>query len=296
MGKNEVEALLFSAGKNMNVESISKLVNRSNEEVIKELQELKKEYNERDSSLMIIEEGNEWKIHVREEYLPLVQKIVSDTELPKSVLETLAIIAYKSPILQSEVINARSASAYEHISLLADLGFVNKEKEGRSYRLRITEKFYEYFDVQGDKDMKEMFKNAKKPEHEVKTEKDRLGQELYDLKYHKPHGDIVKIDDTVKFTTSDTPSEHAKKPEVKDVKPEDDEKQKTLAEHGETDEAEGTKNVLDEVESQIKAIEEHRKRFSEKIDEEMKDDDSSVPEVQADNEVPAEEGHDKRED
>lgn len=162
MPKNEVEALLFSAGKNMTVDAIANLVGTDKREVVKDLQELQQEYNARDSALMIVDEGDLWKIHVREKYLPLVQKIVADTELPKTVLETLAVIAYKSPVLQSDVINIRTSTAYEHIGLLIDMGFVTREKSGRSFLLRVTDKFFDYFDIAGDKTMQEIFKNVKK--------------------------------------------------------------------------------------------------------------------------------------
>ena len=192
MPKNEVEALLFSAGKNMTVDNIMNLTGSSKEIILQDLKELKKDYEERQGALMILDEGESWKIHVREEYLPLVRKIVADTELPKSVLETLAIIAYRSPMLQSQVINARSSGAYEHISLLMDMGFITREKQGRSYLLKVTEKFFEYFDVEGDKDLKQLFKDMKHPEITV-IDDEGLSKELYELKHHKSHGEVVDI-------------------------------------------------------------------------------------------------------
>lgn len=157
--KNEVEALLFSSGKNMTVDNVATIIGIERKDVLAALKTLQEEYNGRDSALMIMDEGDMWKIHVREKFLPLVRRIVSDTELPKSVLETLAIIAYKSPVLQSEVIDTRSSVAYEHIGLLMDMGFIMREKKGRSFALRVTEKFFDYFDISGDKTLKDMFKN-----------------------------------------------------------------------------------------------------------------------------------------
>jgi segregation and condensation protein B len=183
MPKNDVEALLFSAGKNMTVDVIAKILDCDKREVVKDLKALQQEYNTRDSALMIVDEGDLWKIHVREKHLSVVQKIISDTELPKTVLETLAIIAYKSPVLQSDVINLRTSTAYEHIGLLMDMGFVTREKSGRSFALKVTDKFFDYFDIAGDKTLQEIFKNVRKPKEKkngqaAKEEQTTLDEEL----------------------------------------------------------------------------------------------------------------------
>ncbi|MFH1916319.1 MAG: SMC-Scp complex subunit ScpB [Nanoarchaeota archaeon] len=192
--KNAVEALLFSAGKNMTVDTISQIIGTERGSVLDALAALKDEYNSRDSALMILDEGELWKIHVREKFLPIVQKIVADTELPKSVLETLAVIAFKSPALQSEVINTRSSVAYEHIGLLLDMGFITREKKGRSFSLKVTDKFFDYFDIAGDKSLKELLKSVpeKVAEKEEQAEKDREeGEQKKKIPYQK--GIILNI-------------------------------------------------------------------------------------------------------
>ncbi len=160
--KLKIEALLFSAGKRVELEFISNVVAQANINLIKKaLLDLKKDYEERDSSLMIVEDGSSWKIIVKEKYAPIVRKIVADTELSKTVMETLAVIAWKSPVLQSEVIRIRTNKAYDHIEELINTGFVTKEKKGRSFILKITEKFYNYFDVEGKEDIRNVFSKIK---------------------------------------------------------------------------------------------------------------------------------------
>ncbi|MBT4022263.1 SMC-Scp complex subunit ScpB [archaeon] len=156
--KNQIEALLFATGRFMDANTLLLLTGASGKQVlINNVRKLKEEYDERESPLMVVEEKDGWKLTVRETYLSLVRKIISETELPKTILETLAIIAWRSPVLQSEVVNIRHNKAYEHISELVDLGFIRKETSGRSYLLNLTEKFYEYFDVDGSKDIREVF-------------------------------------------------------------------------------------------------------------------------------------------
>jgi segregation and condensation protein B len=103
--KNKVEALLFSSARRMTIEEISELSGIKNLEAIKNaLNELKTDYFSRGGSVALIEDGKFWKLNVKDHYLPIVQKIVSRTELDKPLMETLAVIAWKYPILQSEVI------------------------------------------------------------------------------------------------------------------------------------------------------------------------------------------------
>ena len=162
--KKEIESLLFSSGKTMTEEELSELTGNSKAEVKEALISLKAEYDSRDTSLMLVQSGESWKLNVREKYMNPVTKIVADTELPFPVLETLAVIAYKAPVLQAEVIKIRGSNAYEHIALLANEDFVEKKKEGRSFRLNLTAKFFKYFDVEGERDVKDALKDVKIPE------------------------------------------------------------------------------------------------------------------------------------
>jgi len=156
--KNKIEAILFASGRFMSADTLLSLTGASNKNVLSNnILRLREEYDQRNSPLMIIEEADGWKVTVREKYLPIVRNIVSEMELPKTILETLAVIAWKSPVLQSEVVDIRHNKAYEHVSELEELGFIKKEPTGRSYLIKLTEKFYEYFDVEGTKDIREVF-------------------------------------------------------------------------------------------------------------------------------------------
>ena len=41
----------------------------------------------------------------------------------------------------------RNASAYDHMKQLEERGFIAKERSGRTYKLKLTKKFFEYFDL-----------------------------------------------------------------------------------------------------------------------------------------------------
>jgi segregation and condensation protein B len=157
--RRNVEAILFAAGKALELKFIAELCNTIPSQIKKQLVELQKEYST-NVVLMIVDQDTTWKMTVREQYLPMVSKIVADTELSKSELETLSMIAFRSPALQSDVVKARGVVTYDHVAELVRLGFVVKNRVGRSYVLKLTEKFYEYFEIDGKK-IREVFQPVK---------------------------------------------------------------------------------------------------------------------------------------
>ncbi|MFT4304906.1 MAG: SMC-Scp complex subunit ScpB [Candidatus Woesearchaeota archaeon] len=160
---NKVESVLFSSGRKISIDEIKKVCRiRNDEEIINCINELKKRYND-ETSLMIVEENNAWKMTVREKYLQYIKKIVTDTELTKTVMETLAVIAWKNPAFQSDVIKIRTNKAYDHIKELEESNFIETSKYGRTRLLKLTKKFYDYFDLEDDKDIKKVFGDVKHP-------------------------------------------------------------------------------------------------------------------------------------
>ena len=181
-----LEAILFAIGRAVSERELTELAQASLEHVHSALKELKKQYEERESPLLIIEEGDAWKLTVHEKYMGSVERINPHTELGKSILETLAVIAWKQPATQSEVIKIRTNKAYEHISELERLGFVSKEKHGRTFYVKVTGKFFDYFDLPKVKGVKEIFKDIKDVEEVVQTkfseQGGEVGLETYGLK------------------------------------------------------------------------------------------------------------------
>jgi segregation and condensation protein B len=155
--QNRVEAILFASGKGVTEEELAKYCGEESKRVKKALAKLQQELEQREGSLIISLHNNRWKMTVRGRYLRDVENIVSETELASPILRTLAVIAFKSPVLQSDIIAIRGQGAYEHIKELARQKFLIKEERGRSFLLKITDKFYNYFDVEGDEEIQDVF-------------------------------------------------------------------------------------------------------------------------------------------
>lgn len=160
--KSQVEALLFSSGRKMPLAELHvHVAQTTKEELLDALLALQKDYTARNSSLMLVQEGDLWKLTVHEKYMDLVRKITPHTELTKTVMETLAVVAWKQPITQSEVIRIRTNKAYEHIDELEKMGFVFKEKYGRTFLLKLTQKFFDYFDLRDAQAARDLFKHIR---------------------------------------------------------------------------------------------------------------------------------------
>jgi segregation and condensation protein B len=174
--KNQIESLLFSAGKRLTLEELGRLCREENLDAVKAaLEILKKELEDKHGSIMLVQEGESYKLTVREQYVSVVKKVVTTPELPKSILETLAVVAYKAPVMQSHVIKIRTNKAYRHLDELEELGYLTREKKGRSKLIKLTPKFFDYFDVPPDK-LKEKFKNVAALEQAIEQKEQAIEQ------------------------------------------------------------------------------------------------------------------------
>ena len=120
-----------------------------NQELIEDaLIELMSDYAHRNSALEIVETETGYSLQLKTEYESLLQELVP-AELGKGALRTLAAVALKNPILQTELIDLRGSSAYQQVAELVRLGFVRKREQadGRSYWLEVTNKFHQYFEI-----------------------------------------------------------------------------------------------------------------------------------------------------
>ncbi|MFH1376378.1 MAG: SMC-Scp complex subunit ScpB [Candidatus Woesearchaeota archaeon] len=150
--KHRVEAVLFTTGRFLTIDEISKLAGIGSVGYLKQiLGELKEEYGKKEGALEVVFENNRWKLNLRKEYIYLTEQLLSDAELDKPTQETLAIIAYRQPAIQADIIGIRGNKAYDHVRKLKEENFIVTEKFGRTRLLKLTPKFYDYFDVVEDK-------------------------------------------------------------------------------------------------------------------------------------------------
>ena len=147
--KSKIEAILFITSKAMQPNEIAELLGIEEEQAQEALLDLMFDYASRDGALEIDDEDG-YIIQVKAEHMDIVEKLCP-VELSPAVIKTLTVIALKEPIRQSYLKEIRP-SAYEHIGELLQQGLISrsKDKNGRSFNIRTTKKFQEYFKLKGD--------------------------------------------------------------------------------------------------------------------------------------------------
>ena len=148
--KSRIEAVLFVTAKVLQIKDIAEILEEDPEKVEEALLELIMDYASRDGALEIDDE-NGYILQVKQEHLDIVEKLCP-VELKPPVLKTLTVIALKEPIRQSLLKDLRGSNAYEHVQELLEKGLISrhKDKNGRSYNIKTTPKFAEYFKLKGD--------------------------------------------------------------------------------------------------------------------------------------------------
>ena len=147
--KSKIEAVLFTTAKALKVKEIAEILGVSADLIDEALLELIMDYASRDTALEIDDEDG-YILQVKLEHMDIVEKLCP-VELKPAVLKTLTVIALKEPIRQSYLKELRS-NAYEHVQELIEKGLIskNRDKNGRSFNIRTTQKFNEYFKLKGD--------------------------------------------------------------------------------------------------------------------------------------------------
>ncbi len=151
--KSRIEAVLFVTGRAVELKEIAEILSAEETEVEEAILELIMDYSSRDGALEIDDE-NGYILQVKEDYMDIVEKLCP-VDISNAVLKTLTVIYLKQPIRQAELKELRGSTAYDHVQELLEKGLISrkKDKNGRSYNLKTTPKFTEYFKIKGNSEI-----------------------------------------------------------------------------------------------------------------------------------------------
>jgi len=110
---SQIESILFVASKPLGVKQISKALQKKTSEVEEVLETLLMKFNQSDSGLHILHEGEQYQMATNPENSEAVDLFVRDDvggELTKAQLETLTVIAYRGPITKPELEQIRGVN------------------------------------------------------------------------------------------------------------------------------------------------------------------------------------------
>ena len=146
-----IEAVLYLKGRPISKKNLSEITNTDINSITQAINELKQKYTNSKSAIELHEINNSHSLELKSTLNEFVEDLLP-SELRTSELRTLATIAIKKKILQSDLIILRGSGAYDHIKELINKKFIikRKQKDGRSYWLSLSEKFFQTFAVSNE--------------------------------------------------------------------------------------------------------------------------------------------------
>lgn len=163
-----IEAALYAAGYPLELKTLCSITKIYSKRKVYELaKSLMEEYNRRNSAIEIVElEDRRFVMQLKPTYVSRVRRLTVKPLLTEGPLKTLAYIAYRQPVPQAKVVIVRGQQAYEHIEKLEEMGLIKREKLGKSYVLRTTDLFADYFNLSKEprlmkKQLEAIFSQAK---------------------------------------------------------------------------------------------------------------------------------------
>lgn len=141
-----MEAVLYLKGRPLSLAELAEIAGISRDEAELALITLMADYAHRDTALEIHQDGQRYSLQLRASLGDLVQTLLP-VDLSVAALRTLATIALKKRILQSDLVDLRGSGAYDHIRDLLAQDFIERKRQsdGRSYWLSLSEKFHRTF-------------------------------------------------------------------------------------------------------------------------------------------------------
>lgn len=178
-----VEAVLFSANRVLTVPQIKKITGLSEAGRVADIiTELNRFYSDHDRSFSIQKVAGGYQLRSLPRFKQWIRKgrIVKPIQLSPSVMETLAIVAYKQPVTRAEVEEIRSVDATYTLRSLLDRKLIKiagrKEMPGRPLLYATSSYFLEVFGFDSIDDLPRPEEFDIFPDQEISTENDHPGE------------------------------------------------------------------------------------------------------------------------
>jgi segregation and condensation protein B len=158
--KNIIESLLLVAEEPLKIDRIKDILALAEKKEIQNaLTELSSEYDNRKGGFFLREVAGGYQIRTRPEYREWIKRLIQPKplRLSKPALETLSIIAYKQPIIRSDIEHIRGVDCGGILRMLLERKLVRilgrKAIPGRPHIYATTKQFLEVFDLKNLEDL-----------------------------------------------------------------------------------------------------------------------------------------------
>jgi segregation and condensation protein B len=155
-----IESLLFVAETPLKIEKIKSVLEIADRQAIRDaLTSLAEEYESGKRGFFLAEVAGGFQVRTRPEYGQWVRRLkeTRPARLSRAAMETLSIVAYKQPVLRSDVEYLRGVDCGGTLRTLLERGLIRilgrKDLPGRPIIYGTTRQFLELFDL---KDLNEL--------------------------------------------------------------------------------------------------------------------------------------------
>ena len=156
-----IEALLFATDSPLTIDKIRSIVNAVDaQQIAATIEQLNDEYDHQRRSFHIVEVGGGYQFATHPQYAPWIKKLYRGRRLPRlssAALETLAIVAFKGPLIRSEIEAVRGVNVEGVLKTLLERSLITvvgrQESPGRPLLYATTQEFLIYFGLNSISDL-----------------------------------------------------------------------------------------------------------------------------------------------
>ena len=150
--EHQIECILFVSGEPVLFSDMAKTLSIDENELVSFLQGLSEKYEEEKRGIQLFLTNESAQFVSNKMYFDVLEKMIQperNRNASQSVMETLAVIAYKQPVTRAEIESIRGVMCEYSLTQLQKMGFVKcvgqKETAGRPNLYATTDKFLRKF-------------------------------------------------------------------------------------------------------------------------------------------------------
>jgi len=152
-----LEAALFMSSNPLDMRRLVRILRTDIGRIEGMLQDLEASLEGEDRGMRLIKSKEGYQLKVKTPYLSSVRGLARFQDLRRGLLKVLAIIAYRQPITQSDIVKIIGNRTYEYVKILVNKGLIKAIKTGRTRALILTNEFAEYFGLDNLEEAQSLF-------------------------------------------------------------------------------------------------------------------------------------------
>lgn len=166
-----LEAALFMSSSPLSMKKLVRILRTDIGRIEGMLQDLENELQEEKRGIRLVRTKEGYQFKVKPPYLNSVRGLARFQDLRRGLLKVLAIIAYKQPITQSDIVKIIGNRTYEYVKTLVNRGLIKAVKSGRTRELVLTNEFADYFGLESVDEARSLFEGMNIEKLEKEDEK-----------------------------------------------------------------------------------------------------------------------------